>query len=341
VSCPLHGAHTSHIDLTLLIVDRIPSSAGSEYAYMLYEGAALASSGKRNLYFRHEPPRDPWCGVSVGSARANGLATLPDLRHLRSHLLGMLHAHPRMRAVYRWSYWRLLHPVLAEARLFRECRGDLRKWRTIRLALPYTMVGWRRLSNAYDLAAAVDMSDIPGAIVECGVLNGGCAAVMAAASAGRPIWLFDSFQGLPFPTEHDGSAAFDYAQTDRGTGELAPIHRCVGDIDKVREIFSRLRIAPSRVFLEKGWFQDTLPSAKERIGSIALLRLDADWYESTKVCLDLLYDNLAPGGYLIIDDFGYWEGCRKATLEFLARMAVHMPLHRIDETGVYLKKGSG
>lgn len=92
------------------------------------------------------------------------------------------------------------------------------------------------------------------------------------------------------------------------------------------------------IVISKGWFQDTLPKDKEKIGKIALLRLDGDWYESTKCCLENLYDNVIIGGYIVLDDYGYWEGAKKALDEFFIKRKISPELIKIDYTGVYFKK---
>ena len=91
------------------------------------------------------------------------------------------------------------------------------------------------------------------------------------------------------------------------------------------------------IVIKKGWFQDTLPRAKSEIGKVAILRLDGDWYESTKCCLDNLYENVSPGGYVIIDDYGYWEGCRQALDEFLHARKIGIELREIDHDGRYFQ----
>jgi hypothetical protein len=90
--------------------------------------------------------------------------------------------------------------------------------------------------------------------------------------------------------------------------------------------------------LIKGWFNDTLSAHKERIGKIALLHLDGDWYESVKVCLDELYDSVIQGGFIVIDDYGHWQGCRKATDEFIKQRNLKIDLSSTDYTGVYFQK---
>lgn len=207
---------------------------------------------------------------------------------------------------------------------------------------PYTMVGYKRLSNIYLLAETVEKNKIGGAFVECGVWRGGCVAVMADVShkfkSNRKIWAFDSFKGLPEPTEKDGINAIRFA-LNRSSGKLVSINQCVASVEDVNKIlFSILKLDKRNIFIEKGWFQETLPKAKSRIENIAILRVDCDWYESVRCCLDNLYDNLITGGYLIIDDYGHWEGCKKAVDEFLESRKIKVRLNKIDYTGVWFQK---
>ncbi len=204
------------------------------------------------------------------------------------------------------------------------------------------MVSYERLKNAYELAEDIEKRKIAGAFVECGVWKGGAAAVMAAAAIKkgekRQLWLFDSFEGLPEPTPQDGMRAKEYAG-GRTSGTLASIGKCVGPLQDVQQLFfHKLRLPGDTVHIEQGWFQDTLAVAKERVGSIALLRMDADWYESTKCILENLFDNVVAGGYVIIDDYYCWEGCKKAVDEFLARRNIHPRIVRVDREGAYFQK---
>ncbi len=208
--------------------------------------------------------------------------------------------------------------------------------------MPFTMVSYERLKNAYELAEDIEKRRVAGAFVECGVWKGGTIGLMAyvaeKAGSGRDIWLFDSFEGLPEPTSADGQKAAEYSSS-RQSGTLASIGKCVGPLEDVQRLFSSvLRLPDKNVHIEKGWFQDTLAHAKERIGKIAILRLDADWYESTKCVLENLFDAVVPGGYVIIDDYGHWEGCKKAVDEFLLQRGIVADLKNIDDTGSYFQK---
>ena len=99
-----------------------------------------------------------------------------------------------------------------------------------------------------------------------------------------------------------------------------------------------MKVNKENTMIKKGWFQNTLPEIKDKIGPIAILRLDSDWYESTKCCLDNLYDNVIQGGYIVIDDYGCWEGCKRAVDEFLEKRNMKINLIKIDNSGVYFKK---
>ncbi|MDP2664602.1 MAG: TylF/MycF/NovP-related O-methyltransferase, partial [bacterium] len=164
--------------------------------------------------------------------------------------------------------------------------------------MPFTMVEYTGVRNVYDLAKAALQEGVQGAFVECGVWKGGVAGVLGFAAKqegkGRMTWLFDSFEGLPEPTREDGSFAKEYSG-EKDSGKLISIEKCVGPMEDVRNIlFSILHLEESQVRLVKGWFQDTLPGARSEIGRIAVLRLDADWYESTKCALENLYDLVSP-----------------------------------------------
>ena len=204
------------------------------------------------------------------------------------------------------------------------------------------MVTYRRLFNAYGLAKTVEQNKIEGCFVECGVWRGGCAAVMAyvAHKAGnnRKVHLFDSFKGLPEPIEKDGIEAKIYAGNKVG-GRLCGIGKCVAHYEDVDYLlFSLLKLKRENVAIHQGWFQDTIPRIKDEIGPIAILRLDCDWYESTAVCLDYLYDNVVRDGFIIIDDYNSWDGCKKAVNEFLTNRKDKIEMLTIDQYASYFRK---
>src|ERR1035437_7019878 len=206
-----------------------------------------------------------------------------------------------------------------------------------------TMLSYERLETLYEQVLFVERQKIPGTLVECGVWRGGAAAIMALAcmaevSAPRTIHLFDSFEGLPAPiAEFDGQLAVN--MVGRGDGALVATGAWAAEAEAVRElIVDRLGAPAGFLTIHKGWFQDTLPVAKEEIGEIALLRLDGDFYDSTKVPLDNLYQQVTSGGIVVIDDYGGFEGCRRAVDEYLGANDPGVFLHHIDRSGRYLLK---
>jgi hypothetical protein len=205
---------------------------------------------------------------------------------------------------------------------------SLKTVKTIQTVRGYTALLPIRLAALYKLCREIDKRSVPGDVVECGVYNGGSAALMASicttSPLNRSVWLFDSFEGLPEPTEMDGDKARSCEWW------------CHGDLSKVRVVFQKLRIPESRIHIVKGWFQDTFPSV--RTGDIALLHIDADWYESVKLCFERFYDSVHPGGFIVIDDYGHWEGCKRATDEFLRNRSLDVTLTRVDYTGRYFQK---
>lgn len=245
--------------------------------------------------------------------------------HALGPIRGLLRRLPFARRLYEQA-------VLLEAAGY-----DPRRFRLFSLVRPFTMMSNARLRSLEDVALRVERNGIPGAFVECGVWRGGAAAIMAhvtkRAGTRRKIWLFDSFEGLPEPTTLDGTKAYEYAG-QRAGGDLVPIERCVAPLDDVRKVMRRLAIADEDLVIRQGWFQDTLPAARAEIGPVALLRLDGDWYESTRVCLQMLYDSVVPGGYIVLDDYDYWEGCRRAVDEFLAERGIVTALEPIGRAGV-------
>jgi len=170
---------------------------------------------------------------------------------------------------------------------------------------------------------------IPGDVVECGTARGGSAALMGLAlkeaGAARTLWVFDTFEGIPAPTVADP----DHEIATLYTGAFR------GGLDEVQDLFRRLGIL-DRAKLVKGLFQDTVPRSDVR--AIAVLHLDGDWYDSVKVCLEYLYDRVSPGGIIQIDDYGHWQGARKAVDEFMTARHITVPLRYLDYTGRQLIK---
>lgn len=175
-----------------------------------------------------------------------------------------------------------------------------------RTVFPYTQGHPIRQQTLVELGTRVDKDDIPGAVVECGVLDGGSAGLMAWATrrSGRPVHLFDAWQGLPDITPEDGE------ESALWVGEV------VGSPTRVLSVMKALGIPRGRVTLHRGWFHETFPDAD--VKPVALLHIDCDFYEPAKLCLEKWYPLLSAGGYVQLDDYSVFPGFKKAVDEFLA-----------------------
>lgn len=202
---------------------------------------------------------------------------------------------------------------------------------------PYTMTSAERVFAAASAARYIADAAIPGAIVECGVWRGGSSMAIAMSLLGagvddRDLYLFDTYEGMSAPTEVDKDFRDEPAQIkfDLARTAAAASGWCAADIDDVRANMTSTRYPMDRVHLVPGKVEDTLPAhAPEQI---ALLRLDTDWYESTKHELIHLWPRLVRGGICIIDDYGHWAGCRKAVDEYFADLGITVLLSRVDHT---------
>jgi hypothetical protein len=200
---------------------------------------------------------------------------------------------------------------------------------------PFTMTTPERVFAVCQAVRYVEAAGIPGAFVECGVYRGGSSMAAALSfTSPRDLFLFDTFEGMSPPTEAD-QRAVDSTPADRLLGSAAKDEMiwCYSPIDEVSANMASTGYPSDKVHLVKGMVEDTLPA--QAPDQIAILRLDTDWYESTRHELEHLYPRLAPGGVLIIDDYGYWAGARKAVDEYFDGKVL---LHRIDATGRMLVK---
>jgi hypothetical protein len=193
---------------------------------------------------------------------------------------------------------------------------------------PFTMVPTESLVDLARVVRAVVTYGIPGQLVECGVWRGGSSFLMAellrqAGVSDRKVWLFDSYEGLPAPKEIDGAKAFEYTQN---TDSPWYHDNCAAALEQVQQAAAALGLNPHTEFI-KGWFDQTLVPNGERIGPIAVLRIDADWYDSVRCCLESLYDQVVEGGFVIFDDYYTFDGCAIAVHEFLGKRGLS---HQIE-----------
>ena len=202
----------------------------------------------------------------------------------------------------------------------------------------YTMTSPERIFGLVEAARYVARHAVPGAVVECGVYKGGSmmAAALTLQAEGvtdRDLYLFDTFEGMPEPTGEDvdlhGNAAAEEFERRRKQDTNAEWLAC--SVERVREAVQSTGYPAERLHFVQGDVLETVPSRAPE--QIALLRLDTDWYASTRHELEQLYPRLVPGGVLIIDDYGHFQGARKAVDEYFAAEGVPVLLGRLDYTG--------
>lgn len=195
---------------------------------------------------------------------------------------------------------------------------------------PYTKSTPARLEAMRYCLEVVDTVGVRGDVVECGVWRGGNIMLARILSPARACWLYDTFDGMTRPdpvldVKRSGHRAIDRYEEKITNGTKWD---AVG-ISEVVENFTAMGLMDSCQFIV-GPVEETLADGGEKPETICLLRLDVDWYSPTRVALRALYPRLSKGGFLIVDDYGHWMGCRKAVDEFFG---VHPPLHRdVDYT---------
>jgi O-methyltransferase len=207
---------------------------------------------------------------------------------------------------------------------------DVRTIATIRSVKPYTLTSSESLEALCSSVRYIIHNHIPGSFVECGVWKGGSVMAMIytlkeLGVADRSIYLYDTFEGMTEPTSNDIDlngipakelmAGYDWVR--------------VG-INEVQQNILSLGYPADKIHFIQGKVEDTLP--RHAPAQLALLRLDTDWYESTLHELECLYPRMAKGGILIIDDYGHFQGARKAVDEYFEKEKIKIYLHRINYT---------
>ncbi|MGZ0017467.1 TylF/MycF/NovP-related O-methyltransferase [Yeosuana sp. AK3] len=201
----------------------------------------------------------------------------------------------------------------------------------------YTLTNPERIVSLIRAIKHIEKFDIDGDIVECGVWKGG--SMMAALKAleslksfKREIYLYDTFEGMSEPSEVDKSvrgesATKAFLSKDEVWGRI----ECFSTLNEVENNISKIDYPNKKIHFIKGKVEETIPKVKIP-EKIAVLRLDTDWYESTKHEMEHLYPRLVKGGIIIIDDYGHWQGCKQAVDEYLFENNIELFLQRIDYT---------
>lgn len=203
---------------------------------------------------------------------------------------------------------------------------------------PYTMTSIYRMYELYKAVQYLVESRIPGDIVECGIWKGGSSMIAALAlqafgETDRRLWLYDTYDGMPEPGEKDVRASDGLvAQQHWSTLKPDEAHKWIySPLEEVQTNIYSTGYPKENIKFIKGKVEDTIP---DRIpDSIALLRLDTDWYESTYHELCHLFPQVSVHGLLIIDDYGWWKGSREATDRYINENNLQLFLHRIDDSG--------
>lgn len=195
----------------------------------------------------------------------------------------------------------------------------------------YTMVPKRTFISNLKLAS----NYIPeGSIVECGVWRGGMISALAEIlGSNRSYYLFDSFEGLPPAKTIDGEKALAW-QSNKNSKYY--YNNCSADESYAIEALQKATIKNYKIV--KGWFEKTIPNEINKIDKISVLRLDGDWYDSTILCLNYLFEKVVSGGLVIIDDYYSWDGCSKAVHEFLYRKKLNDQIQSTPEDVCYIIK---
>lgn len=218
----------------------------------------------------------------------------------------------------------------------------------IELVRPYSVVPDEGIAAAVWLTVNVIKSGIVGDIVECGVWRGGTTFAMLLAQKfilgqiTRPVWMFDSFEGMDKPSPKDGKmAAGWYVAAKSGMPDEYNQNWCAASLSEVLEAAHKLNL-DSHIIPRKGWYEETLGKDFVQPAQVCLLRVDCDWYDPCKLVLNKLAPRVPVGGVIALDDYYVWEGCTRATHEYLAENSLAWPIRSVQNFhGAWMvKKGN-
>lgn len=218
--------------------------------------------------------------------------------------------------------------------------------RIAREVAPYTMLRPQALRATIKQAIAAIDAEVEGDLIECGTWKGGGSFSMLLAQRYkygriiRPVWMLDSFQGLPPADERDGPHALQY---QKDTTSHSYFDNCTASLEGVQKAIGKFGFKDDEAILVPGWFNESIPKKLDAIAQrkIALLRVDCDWYEPVTYVLDSLAPYVSDEGIIILDDYYAWDGCARATHDFLSRNDLSWRIRSVDRfAGAWMVKRS-
>lgn len=249
-----------------------------------------------------------------------------------------------MRRFIKGAFRRLGYDIVRrDAHVHPEFAPDISLWErdTYHIVKPFTMTSVERVTTLVRAVRYVVAAGLPGDFVECGVWRGGSSmaialALIASGDTSRRLFLFDTFSGMPAPSAADMTADGQDAAVLLAHGDATSWVVARASLEEVRTNLASTGYPVGQIHLVEGRVEDTIPAGAPQ--QISLLRLDTDWYESTRHELIHLYPRVVRHGITIIDDYGHWRGAMAATDEFLATADPAPFLNRVDYTARLLIK---
>lgn len=207
----------------------------------------------------------------------------------------------------------------------------------INIVKPFTMTSIERITGLYYSLEHIRINKIKGDFVECGVWKGGNVLGILEYLTNHNmtennVWLYDTFEGMTTPEDIDVDSS-----GNKGDIKLAEV-LCYSSLEEVKNILSVSTYPKDKIKFIKGDVCETLKININIPKNISLLRLDTDWYKSTKEELEVLYPLLSVNGILIVDDYGHWKGSKIAVDEYFNNLNLNVEIHKLDYTGIKIIK---
>jgi hypothetical protein len=207
----------------------------------------------------------------------------------------------------------------------------------LKIVKPYTMTSTERINELFNSLEHIRNNKIDGDFVECGVWKGGnILGIMEYLyyhnMTDRNVWLYDTFQGMTQPED------VDIDLKNQKASDILQNVLCYSSLNEVKKNLSNSKFPISNIKYIIGDVCETLDIQENIPNKISLLRLDTDWYKSTKKELEKLYPILSTNGVLIVDDYGHWEGSKKAVNEYFEKNNIKLDYKKIDYTGIKIVK---